>query len=82
MAADCNENMFYGFAAALRFFRDLKNMDYLYSSLVVRPDTREINLKLGISLIWEDFEMQKKLGMKFPPLFYEGKLSGVFDRKI
>lgn len=49
MAADCNENMFYLVAAVMRFFRDFAKDNYLYSSLVVRSDTRDINKNLGFS---------------------------------
>jgi len=73
MAADCNENIYYIFGSAIRYIRDHAPKDYLYSSLAVRPDTLELNIKLGFKLIWEDTEEQKKLGMNFPPRWYEEK---------
>jgi len=78
MAADCNENMFYIIGAALRFFKKQSSTDYIYSALAVRPDSEEINKKLGFQMIWEDKAEQELLSLQCPPRFYEGNLKKVF----
>jgi len=80
MAADCNENMFYIIGATMRFIRDQSAKDYTYSALAVRPDSEELNKKLGFHMVWEDKKEQELLGLQCPPRFYEGNLKKIFSK--
>jgi transcriptional regulator with XRE-family HTH domain len=80
IAADCNENMFYILGAGLRFIREQSAKDYTYSALAVRPDSEEINKKLGFHMVWEDKVEQKLLGLQCPPRFYDGNLKKIFRK--
>jgi transcriptional regulator with XRE-family HTH domain len=80
MAADCNENMFYVFGAALRFISGQTGTNYTYSALTVRHDAEELNKKFGFNMVWKDKAEQELLGMLCPPRFYEGNLNRFFSK--
>jgi len=70
-SADCNANFFYVSGLIIKFFKTYKG-NYLYASLTSRKDTYELNEQLGIKLVWEDIDLQKKLNSIAPPRLYEG----------
>ena len=71
--ADCNDTIFYIITAFLRFFRDVENRDYLFCSYSERDDGFKFSQQIsGMKIVWEDKELQKKLGTEFPPRFIEG----------
>jgi len=70
--ADCNDTIFYTVAGLLRFFRDIENKKYLSAAFSVRDDEYELDHKAGIKIVWEDLELQKELGLKYPPRLMEG----------
>lgn len=78
ICVDCNENMFYIAGSLLRFFRDLKNKNYVYASYTSRDDTYELNEHIGITIVWEDKIKQKQLKSKAPPRLYEGNFEKFF----
>lgn len=69
---DSNDGAFYILASFLRFFRDLKNRDYLFCTYSERDDGFKLNQQVGLKVVWEDLELQKELGSNFPPRFMEG----------
>lgn len=72
VGTDCNENMFYIAGSVMRFFRDLKNKNYLYASYTSRDDTYTLNKSIGTTLVWEDKIKQEEVKSKAPPRLYEG----------
>lgn len=78
ITADCNENMYYLLGAVFTFFKNLQAKNYVYSNITTRYDSFDINKQLGIKIIWEDHEEQKRLGLEFPPRFYMGTLIDFF----
>jgi DNA-binding XRE family transcriptional regulator len=73
--ADCNENIHFMMNSLLSFLKDRKN--YIYSSLIVRPDALELMLSFGLKKVWEDKEYDSEHGKEFKPVFVEGILSGL-----
>jgi transcriptional regulator with XRE-family HTH domain len=72
LTVDCNDNGYYLLAAIFRFFKNLQKDTYISSSYTTRNDNIEINRDVGMKIIWEDKEMQAKLGLEIPPRFVEG----------
>ncbi|WP_136482231.1 helix-turn-helix domain-containing protein [Cognatitamlana onchidii] len=72
ITGDCNDTIFYIIAHFMRFFRDLKNKNYLICSYTEREDSYYLSLEVGLKIIWEDKELQQKKGLKHPPRFIEG----------
>lgn len=76
ITADCNENFFYIIGEVLRYFqKNLLGKEYTYALLTSRYDSYDMSLDLGIKLIWEDNELQKRINMKSPPRLYEGNFN-------
>ncbi|WP_417889442.1 helix-turn-helix domain-containing protein [Xanthomarina gelatinilytica] len=63
MSSDCNENFFYLSASILDFLKQI-NRPYVYASYTSRNDTYHINSLMGVTIVWEDKELQKKLTVK------------------
>ena len=73
ITADSNENFFIIIGAVLKFYRDTAiDKNYIYSIITSRHDSYDMNKSLGVALIWEDLDQQKKLNLKVPPRLYEG----------
>ena len=72
VSADCNFTYYYLVTAFLRFFREHDKTDYLFCTYSDRDDGYELNLQAGVNVVWEDKELQKELGSKYPPRFMEG----------
>ena len=72
VSADCNFTYYYLVTAFLRFFREHDKTDYLFCTCSDRDDGYELNLQAGVNVVWEDKELQKELGSKYPPRFMEG----------
>ena len=80
ITADCNDNIYYIVGAMFRFFRDLPNKDYIYSSITDRHDTYLINDQLGTTLVWEAKEEQAALNLLAPLRFYDGNFNAFFGK--
>ena len=72
ISADCNYTFYYIATAFLRFFKELDKTDYLFCTYSDRDDGFELNQQAGLNIVWEDKELQKVLGTKYPPRFMEG----------
>jgi len=72
VSADCNYTFFYIATAFLRFFKEHDKTDYLFCTYSDRDDGFELNQQAGLNIVWEDKELQKVLGTKYPPRFMEG----------
>lgn len=62
-------------AQFFRFFMDLNTENYLFGGYTERDDNYNLNLQIGLKVVWEDIALQKKLGLNFPPRFMEGNFS-------
>jgi len=82
ITADCNDNIFYLVCEFFRFFRDYKNKDYLFCSYTERYDSQKFAQQLGIKVVWEDKELQEKLGLDVPPRFTEGNYNNFFSNSL
>ena len=81
ITADCNDNFFLIIGAVLKFYRDAPiDKNYIYALITARYDSYEIGEDLGINLIWEDFEQQRKLNLKAPPRLYEGNFTAFLNK--
>ena len=79
ITADCNENFFVIIGTVLKFYRDTPlDKNYIYALITSRYDSYDMSKSLGIDLIWEDFDQQKKLDLKVPPRLYEGNFIEFF----
>ncbi len=79
ITADCNENFFVIIGAALKFYRDTPiDKNYIYAIITSRYDSYNMSKSLGVDLIWEDFDQQKKLNLKVPPRLLEGNFTEFF----
>ncbi|MCF6298001.1 MAG: helix-turn-helix domain-containing protein [Flavobacteriaceae bacterium] len=72
MTADSNDNVFYLAHHYFNFFLALQETDYTYCSFSIRHDSIKLNKQLGLKMVWEDIEAQKKRGLDTPPRFYVG----------
>lgn len=75
ITADCNDTIFYVMAAFFRFFKEIKNKNYIMCGYTERDDNYNLNLQVGLKVIWEDKKLQKTLGLKEPPRFIEGNFN-------
>jgi len=75
VSADCNDNIYYIIAAIFRFFKNFLNKNYIYSAYTTRHDSIEVSKILGLKIIWEDRDEQKKLGLDVPPRFESGNFN-------
>jgi transcriptional regulator with XRE-family HTH domain len=75
ITADCNENFFFIIGEVLTFYRDTPLNNYIYALLTSRYDSYNMSNELGVTMIWEDKEIQKKFDMISPPRLYEGNFS-------
>lgn len=75
ITADCNENFFFIIGEVLMFYRDTPLKNYIYALLTSRYDSYDMSNQLGVKLVWEDKEEQKKQGMLSAPRLYEGNFS-------
>lgn len=75
ITADCNENFFFIIGEVLMFYRDTPLNNYIYALLTSRYDSYNMSNELGVSLIWEDKEVQEEFDMLSPPRLYEGNFS-------
>ncbi|MBU3822069.1 hypothetical protein KO566_08360 [Flavobacteriaceae bacterium XHP0103] len=75
ITGDCNDSVFYVMAKFFRFFRDLENKDYLLCGYTERDDNYDLNLQVGLSVVWEDKALQNELNLDFPPRFVEGNFN-------
>lgn len=75
ITADCNENFFFIIGEVLMFYRDTPLNNYIYALLTSRHDSYDMSKQLGVTLIWEDKEAEKKYGMLSPPRLYEGNFT-------
>lgn len=72
VSGDCNDTIYYIVTAVLRFFKENTKTDYLFCTYNDRDDGFELNQQAGLNVVWEDKELQKVLGTKYPPRFMEG----------
>ncbi len=72
ITGDCNDTIFYVMSQFFRFFLEIDQEDYLLCGYTERDDNYELNKKVGLSVVWEDTELQKQLGLAYPPRFVEG----------
>ena len=75
ITADCNENFFFIIGEVLMFFRDTPLKNYIYALLTSRHDSYDMSKQLGVTMIWEDKEVQKEYGMLSAPRLYEGNFT-------
>ncbi len=76
---DCNENLFYIGGEILNFFEKL-DIPYTYASYTSRSDTYRINEQIGVSIVWEDKELQQVIKSAAPPRLYEGSFKRYFEK--
>jgi len=79
MTADCNENLHYIGGGMMNFFKKL-DFPYTYASYTSRNDTYRINQQLGVSIVWEDKELQQVINSSAPPRLYEGNFKRYFEK--
>jgi len=72
ITADCNENFFYIIGSVLNFFRNTTINNYIYALLTSRYDSHDMSEQLGVTTIWEDFELKEKYNLLSPPRLVEG----------
>jgi hypothetical protein len=72
ITGDCNDTIFYVMAHFFRFFRNLKNKNYIMCGYTERDDNYQVNLQIGLKFVWEDKALQKELNLDAPPRFFEG----------
>jgi len=75
ITGDCNDTIFYVMASFFRFFRDLENKNYIMCGYTERDDNYDLNLAIGLKVVWEDKVLQEELGLKAPPRFIEGNFN-------
>lgn len=75
ITGDCNDTIFYVIAYYFRFFRELKNKNYIMCGYTERDDNYQINLQIGLKVVWEDKALQKILNLDAPPRFFEGNFN-------
>ena len=81
-SGDCNDTIFYLIAALLRFFKDIKNKNYLFCTYSERDDDFKLNQEAGLKVIWEDKQLHKELATKFPPRFMEGSYHNFLENLL
>jgi transcriptional regulator with XRE-family HTH domain len=67
---DCNETFFFIVSGVKRYFTNIKG-NYTYAGYTARHDSIILNEQLGLTIVWEDKELQKKLKCKATPRLYE-----------
>lgn len=72
ITGDCNETIFYIMSQFFRFFKAINNIPYLMCGYTERDDNYDLNLQIGLKMIWEDKELQQQLNLDYPPRFFEG----------
>ncbi len=77
--ADCNENFYYIGGEIISFFEKF-DAPYTYASYTSRNDTYRINEQIGLSIIWEDKELQQVINSSAPPRLYEGSFLRYFEK--
>lgn len=75
ICGDCNETIFYIIAHFFRFFMDIENKNYLFCGYTERDDNYDLNLQIGLNVVWEDKQLQKELNLDYPPRFNEGNFT-------
>ncbi len=75
ITGDCNDTIFYVMAQFFRFFRDIENKNYILGGYIERDDSYNLNLQIGLKVVWEDEVLQQELGLKAPPRFVEGNFN-------
>lgn len=75
ITGDCNDSIFYIIAQFFRFFRALENKNYIMCGYTERDDNYDLNSQIGLKVVWEDKDLQAKLGLNFPPRFFEGNFN-------
>ncbi len=75
LTGDCNDTVFYVMAQFFRFFRNNENKNYIWCGYTERDDSYNLNLQLGLNVVWEDKVLQEELGLKAPPRFFEGNFN-------
>jgi DNA-binding XRE family transcriptional regulator len=68
--SDCNENFLILTSEIFSFLKKLKT-EYYYASYASRYDSYNLNAILGVNIVWEDKELQKKIKSLAPPRLYE-----------
>lgn len=80
ITGDCNDTIFYVMAKFFRFFRDIKNKNYIMCGYTERDDDYNLNLQSGLKPIWEDLALQAKLKLDYPPRFFEGNFNNYLSK--
>ena len=75
ICGDCNDTIFYIMAHFFRFFKAIENIDYLFCGYTERDDNYDLNLQIGLNIVWEDEQLQKELDLDCPPRFNEGNFT-------
>ena len=71
ITADSNSHLIFLLGAILRFFRDLKNIDYVVSSFTTRFDNEDFNSSIGLKKLWK----APGKGMEEYYHFWEGNIN-------
>ena len=80
ITADCNDNIFYLFNQLFRFFRDLRNQNYLYCCTSLRYDSYKLITEFGLKIIWYKDKEKNNLGLEFYRHFQEGDFKKFLKR--
>lgn len=80
ITGDCNDSIFYVMAKFFRFFRTIENKNYLMVSYTERDDNYDLNLQIGLHIVWEDKELQNTLNLEYPPRFLEGNFEEFLNK--
>jgi DNA-binding XRE family transcriptional regulator len=67
---DCNENFLILVSEIFNFLKSIHGT-YYYASYASRSDSYDLNAILGVEIVWEDKELQKKIKSLAPPRLYE-----------
>lgn len=76
ITGDCNNTIYFIMARFFAFFKAIDQLDYLLCGYTERDDNYQLNKEIGLSVVWEDRELQKELGLAYPPRFVEGDFKG------
>ncbi|GAA4294262.1 helix-turn-helix domain-containing protein [Aestuariibaculum suncheonense] len=80
ITGDCNDSIFYVMAKFFRFFRTIENKNYLMVSYTERDDNYDLNLQIGLHIVWEDKALQEELHLDYPPRFLEGNFEAFLSK--
>lgn len=80
ICGDCNETIFYIMGHFFRYFKAIENKDYLFCGYTERDDNYDLNIQIGLNIVWEDKQLQKELNLDCPPRFNEGNFTSFLSK--